>query len=56
MNAIKTTALNNLIAIEAALDIDQTFKALTASLPKTPVKGKDTTKFTVTEVSNTVSR
>lgn len=42
-------------AIDAATDIDEVFKAevaaLTASLPKTPVKGKVTTKLTVTEVS-----
>jgi len=51
-------------AVDAAADIDEAFKAevaaLTASLPKTPVKGKVTTKLTVTEVSaggiNTVSR
>lgn len=42
-------------AIEGAVDIDEVFKAevaaLTASLPKTPVKGKVTTKLTVTECS-----
>jgi hypothetical protein len=44
-------------AVEAAADIDEVFKAevaaLTASLPKTPVKGKVTTKLTVTECSAT---
>jgi hypothetical protein len=50
-------------AIEAAADIDEAFKAqvnaLTAGLPKSPVKGKVTAKLTVTEIPtgiNTVAK